>query len=115
MQAHDDVTEAAVKVASAVAQAILGNMPTVSYSSWSAKAAEPESFDGNRDKKIGAVHLSCLHCSHKIDTFMDERMKILYVLSFMHGGMVQIWVAKILTQFCPECHLSGSLMCSWQI
>jgi len=27
----------------------------------------------------------------QIDTFMDKRLKILYMLSFMHGGMVQIW------------------------
>src|SRR5882724_806819 len=27
----------------------------------------------------------------QLDTFMDERMKILYSLSFMHGGIVQVW------------------------
>ena len=27
-------------------------------------------------------------------TFMDERMKILYALSFMHGGMAQVWAAN---------------------
>ena len=28
------------------------------------------------------------------DTFVDERMKILYALSFMCGGMAQVWVAN---------------------
>jgi len=26
-----------------------------------------------------------------LDMFTEERMKILYVLSFMHGGIAQIW------------------------
>ena len=28
------------------------------------------------------------------DTFVDERMKILYTLSFMRGGMAQVWAAN---------------------
>ena len=28
------------------------------------------------------------------DTFADERMKILYALSFMRGGMAQVWAAN---------------------
>ena len=28
------------------------------------------------------------------DTFADERMKILYALSFMHGGTAQVWAAN---------------------
>src|SRR5882724_5981224 len=30
----------------------------------------------------------------QIDAFAYERMKILYVLSFMHGGMAQVWAAN---------------------
>jgi len=30
----------------------------------------------------------------QIDAFADERMKILYALSFMHGGMAQVWEAN---------------------
>ena len=30
----------------------------------------------------------------QIDAFGNERMKILYVLSFMHGGMAQVWAAN---------------------
>ena len=28
------------------------------------------------------------------NTFMDKRMKVLYALSFMHGGMAQVWAAN---------------------
>ena len=27
----------------------------------------------------------------QLDMFKDERMKILYTLSFMHGGIAQVW------------------------
>jgi len=30
----------------------------------------------------------------QINTFADERMKILYALSFMSGGMAQVWAAN---------------------
>src|SRR5882724_6353490 len=30
----------------------------------------------------------------QLDAFMDERMKILYTLSFMWGGMAQVWAAN---------------------
>ena len=30
----------------------------------------------------------------QINAFIDERMKILYVLSFMSGGMAQVWAAN---------------------
>ena len=30
----------------------------------------------------------------QIDTFTDKRMKILYTLSFMRGGMAQVWAAN---------------------
>ena len=30
----------------------------------------------------------------QIDAFANERMKILYVLLFMSGGMAQIWAAN---------------------
>src|SRR5882724_3507734 len=36
------------------------------------------------------------HCYHAVDTFADERMKILYVLLLMHGdgGMAQVWATN---------------------
>jgi len=30
----------------------------------------------------------------QLDAFVDERMKILYTLSFMQGGMAQVWAAN---------------------
>ena len=30
----------------------------------------------------------------QINTFTDERMKILYTLSFIGGGMAQVWAAN---------------------
>ena len=53
--------------------------------------AKLESFDGNRDKNeqfIQSVHITVMM---QPDMFKDERMKILYALSFMHGGIVQVW------------------------
>ena len=65
MQAQYDVTDAAMKATLAVAQAILGNTPVVSHLSWSTKAAEPESFDGSRDKMEQFVQAICI--SHNGD------------------------------------------------
>ena len=52
LEAQSDVTDAAEKVMSSVAQAILTNMPATlgSHSLRSAKVAKLESFNGNRDK-----------------------------------------------------------------
>jgi len=52
MEAQGDVTDAAAKATSSVAQVILTNMPamTGSHLSRSTKAAELESFNGSRDK-----------------------------------------------------------------
>ena len=30
----------------------------------------------------------------QVDTFMNERMKVLYALSFMCGGTAQVWAAN---------------------
>src|SRR5882672_5423533 len=66
-------------------------MPTMSHSSRGAKAAEPETFDGSRDKAEQFVQSVCIAVTMQLDTFSDERMKILYALSFMRGGIVQVW------------------------
>src|SRR5882724_1737919 len=59
-----------------------------------AKAADPETFDGSQEKTekfIRSIHITV---TMRIDTFADERMKILYTLSFMRGGMAQVWIAN---------------------
>src|SRR5882672_5525456 len=66
-------------------------MPTMSHSSRGAKAAEPETFDGSRDKAEQFVQSVHITVTMQLDTFSDERMKILYALSFMHRGIVQVW------------------------
>jgi len=52
LEAQSNVTDAAKKAVSCIAQAILTNMLTTtgSHLSRSAKVAVPESFNGNRDK-----------------------------------------------------------------
>ena len=34
------------------------------------------------------------HGHHAADTLADERMKVQYVLLFMHGGTAQVWAAN---------------------
>ena len=95
-----------MKAALAVAQAILGNTPTVSHSSQSSKAAKLESIDGSREKKTTEKFIQVVHImvTMQIDTFADERMKVLYTLSFSHGGMAQIWAMNETMRFCLACH-----------
>jgi len=50
MEAQTNILDAAAKAALAIAQAILMNMSTGNHSSRGARALEPESFDGSRDK-----------------------------------------------------------------
>ena len=86
--------------ASAVAQAITTNpqasipVQTLQNLTQSAKAANPNPFDGNRDQTEGFMRAIWIAVTMQADTFADERMKILYVLSFMHGGMAQVWAVN---------------------
>ena len=50
MDAQTDVSDAAAKATSAIVQVILMNILMGSHSPRGARAAEPESFDGSRDK-----------------------------------------------------------------
>ena len=86
--------------ASAVAQAIVANpqasipIQTSHNPVWSAKAANPKPFDGNHDKTKEIVRAIQIAVNMQVDTFMDERMKVLYALSFMCGGTAQVWAAN---------------------
>ena len=81
--------------ASTVAQAIATNpqasilVQTSHNLTQSAKAANPKPFDGNQDQTKEFVRAIWIMVTMQADTFVDERMKILYVLSFMRGGMAQ--------------------------
>ena len=60
MEAQTNILDAVAKTMLTVAQAILTNMPTGSHSSRGARAAEPESFDGSRDKAEQFVQSICI-------------------------------------------------------
>ena len=95
---HDDITNVASATAFAVAQAIVANpqasIPTQSLHNpvQSAKAADPEPFDGNRDKTEEFVR--AVRIAVTMHAFADKRMKVLYALSFMRGGTAQVWAAN---------------------
>ena len=59
-----------------------------------AKATDPEPFNGNWDQTEEFMRAVQIAVTMQADTFTDERMKILYTLSFMHGGMAQVWAAN---------------------
>ena len=60
----------------------------------SAKAADPEPFNGNQDQTEEFIRAVWIVVTMQADTFVDERMKILYALSFMCGGTAQVWAAN---------------------
>ena len=97
---RDDITNVALATASAVAQAIAANsqasipVQTSHTSTRNAKAADPEPFDGNRDKTKEFMRAVQIMVTMQADTFAVKRMKILYALSFMHGGTAQVWAAN---------------------
>src|SRR5882672_2627973 len=91
MDTQTDISDAAAKAASAVVQAILTNMLTGSHSPRGARAAELESLDGSRDKAEQFVQSVHIAITMQLNTFVDKRMKSLYTLLFMHGGIAQIW------------------------
>src|SRR5882724_8170027 len=68
--------------------------PTGGQTSRNAKATNPEAFDESRGKTKQFVRSVHITVTMQIDTFADERMKILYTLSFMRGGMAQVWAAN---------------------
>ena len=86
--------------ASAVAQAIATNpqasipVQTSHNPTWSAKAADPELFDGNRDQTEEFVRAIRIAVTMPANAFVDEKMKVLYALVFMHGGTAQVWAAN---------------------
>jgi len=91
MEAQTHILDSEAKATLTIAQAILMNMPTRSHSSRGTRVAEPESFNGSRDKAeqfIWSIHITVMM---QLDIFADERMKIIYALSFMCGGIAQVW------------------------
>jgi len=96
MDAPDDVANAASQATSAVAWTILTNIqvPTVGQSTRNAKVANLETFNGSQEKTKQFVQSVCIAVTMQINAFANQRMKILYALSFMHRGMAQVWVVN---------------------
>ena len=59
-----------------------------------AKATDLEAFEGSRGQTEQFVRSIYIAVTMQINAFADKRMKILYALSFMHGGMAQVWAAN---------------------
>ena len=59
-----------------------------------AKAADLEAFDRSQGKTEQFIRSIRITVTMQIDTFTNERMKILYALSFRQGGMAQVWAAN---------------------
>ena len=97
---HDDITNVASAMVSTVAQAIATNpqssipVHTSHNLTRSAKAADPEPFDGNQDQTKEFVRAIQIMVTMHANTFAEERMKILYILLFIHGGMAQVLAAN---------------------
>ena len=87
-------------MASAVGQAIAMNrqanisVQTSHNLTQSAKAADPELFNGNQDQTEEFMRAVWITVTMQAETFTDERMKVLYVLSFMCRGTAQVWAAN---------------------
>src|SRR5882724_5043180 len=78
---------------------------TGGWLSRNARAADPECFNGSQERTKQFVQSICIAITMQIDTFEDGRMKILYVLSFMHGGMG--WIKSGLQMRPMQCWLTG--------
>jgi len=72
MEAQTNLLDSAAKAVSAIVQAILMNMLTGSHSSRGAISAEPESFDGIRDKAEQLVQSIHITITMQLDMFADE-------------------------------------------
>ena len=55
------------------------------------------------------VQSVCIAVTMQLNAFADERMKILYTLSFMQGGMAQVWVANEMSAILDNTTSFGTL------
>src|SRR5882724_532676 len=100
MDTPDDVANMASQAALAVAHTILTSMQTSAGGQLTrnAKASNPEPFDRSRESMeqfILSVHITI---TMQLDAFTDERMKILYTLSFSGEGWLKYGWAMRLVQ-----------------
>jgi len=50
----------------------------------------------------------------QLHTFVDERIKILYALSFMHGGIVHVWAKNEINMILSQSSTFPPLQNYWQ-
>src|SRR5882724_10377841 len=55
------------------------------------------------------VQSICIAITMQLNAFADERMKILYTLSFMQGGMAQVWAANEMSTILDNMSSFGTL------
>ena len=83
---------AASNVAVAAAQQLIIPAPlTNSSSNHIIKVADPEKFSGDRAENEGFIQAIKLVITVQPGSFLDEKTKLLHILSFMSGGSAQIW------------------------
>src|SRR5882724_4354951 len=96
MDSPDDIANVDSQAVLAVAHTILTSMQTSARGqpTRNAKASDPEFFYGSWETMEQFVQSICIAVTMQLDAFTDKKMKILYTLSFMWGGMAQVWAAN---------------------
>ena len=97
MDVPDDIANVASQAASAVAHTIILTGTQTSAGGQltrNTKASNPEPCDRSWESMEQFVQSIHITVTMQLDAFADKRMKILYTLSFMWGGMAQVWVAN---------------------
>ena len=97
--AHSNIVDAATAAATTTVQNIQFSLLTVStvasipnLSMCQLRSADLERFNSNWSRTEGFLHTIKLTIMISPAAFLDDRFKILYVLSFMTERLVQIWV-----------------------
>jgi len=61
------------------------------------EVAKPSLFDGKREKVVGFINTCCLYISIRMKGSGEEK-KILWVLTYVQGGVAEIWKENILEE-----------------
>src|SRR3979490_3087843 len=88
---QSNLANAASAAAIAATQHMAVYIPSPTPPHCSIKAADPEKFSGDRADTEGFIHGVKLSISIQPGSFLDDKTKMLYALSFMSGGSAAIW------------------------
>src|SRR3979490_1618291 len=89
---QSNLANAASAAAIATTQHMAVHIPSPTpLSHFSIKAADPEKFSGDRADTEGFICAVKISITLQPESFLDEKTKILYALSFMSGGSAAIW------------------------